>query len=95
MTGFRDLSGNGIGVEVLPPMVSVMPAGADTTVPGKMTSMRAKGAGNIILRPPGGLSDITLAVVDGEYVPVNPGTIIRSTGTTVTALVAMQGRSML
>lgn len=93
MATYRDLSGNGLGVVVEPKISSILPAGADVVVPAKTTVMRSKGAGNIVFRPAGGSADITLTVVDGEKTQIDPGSIIRNTGTTVTALHAMQERT--
>lgn len=60
--------------------------------------VRVTGAGNLVLRYPSDSADVTIAVKDGEYVPVAPsttlpptGTIIRKTGTTVTSMVAFSG----
>lgn len=86
MSTFRDLSGNGKGVVVEPPINAVDLSTTDYTVLGKSRRLRATGAGNIILRSPGGDSDVTIAVAANESLNVRPGTIIRRTGTTATGL---------
>lgn len=85
----RDLSGNGSGVTIEQSMNTVDFSTGDKTVAGKMNYLRANGAGNIIMRHPGSSADITVPAKDGEYVPVQPGTVVRQTGTTVTSLLAV------
>lgn len=88
MTRFRDLSGNGTGVEVEPKFTSVPFAAGDQTISGKMRYLRANGAGNVTIRPAGASADIVVPAKDGEYIPIDPGTIVRNAGTTVVSLLA-------
>ena len=83
---FRDLSGNGSGVVVEPQNALVNVASADATIAGKMSRLRATGAGNITMRPAGATADIVIPILAGETIPISPGTIIRTTGTTATGL---------
>lgn len=84
----RDRSGNGVGVEVEDPLTTVDFSTGDKTVAGKARYLRANGAGNVIVRTPGASVDKTIPAKDGEYIPVQAGTIVRQTGTTVTGLQA-------
>lgn len=84
----RDLSGNGAGVTIDPKFTTVLFSTGDKAIPSKMNYLRANGAGNIVIRTPGGDADITIPAKDGEYIPIDPGTIVRQTGTTVTSLFA-------
>ena len=86
---YRDLSGNGAGVTLESHMNTIDLSAADATVPGKSTYLRAGGAGDIVVRPAGGDADITLAAAAGEYIPIDPGSKIRKTGTTATNIVAV------
>ena len=86
MPTIKDLSGNGIGVFVEPPMNAVDVSTGDYTVLGKSRRLRVTGAGNVIMRSPGSISDITIAANAGESIPIVPGTIIRQTGTTATGM---------
>lgn len=90
MALFRDLSGNGTGVTIDPSMTTVDFSTGDKPIAARMNYLRAAGAGNIIMRHPGSEADITVPVKDGEYIPVQSGTIIRQTGTSVTSLLAVQ-----
>ena len=89
MGTFRDLSGNGAGVVIDPKMSSMNLAVTDAVVPAKTNYLRANGTGNITLRPAGGDADIIIPAKDGEYIPVDPGSIVRKTGTTVVNVLAM------
>ena len=86
---YRDLSNNGAGVVVEPKMNTIDFSTGDKTIPGKTSYLRANGAGNIVLRPAGGSADITIPAKDGEYIPIDPGSVVRQTGTTVTSLIAV------
>jgi hypothetical protein len=87
MSTFRDLSGNGKGAVIEPTINAVDLSATDYTVLGKSRRLRVQGAGNVIIRPPGGDADITLAAGALESIHLRPGTIIRRTGTTATGLV--------
>lgn len=89
MPNINDLSGNGKGVFIEPKINTIDLSTTDAVVPNKTTYLRANGAGNITVRPAGGSADITIAAKDGEYLPIDPGSIIRRAGTTVTSLVAI------
>lgn len=91
MTTYRDLSGNGKGIEVEPHINTINFAAGDVIIPGKTRYLRSNGAGNITLRPAGGGADIIIAAKDGEYIPVVPGTVVRQTGTSVTGLQGFGG----
>lgn len=80
MSIYRDLSGNGNGVQIDPSIISISTA-ADFTMPNNVSRVRAGGAGNLILRAPGSTADITVPVAAGETIPVPAGAIIRSTST--------------
>lgn len=58
-----------------------------TAVSGSPAYLRVDVAGNLSLIAPNG-STVTIAAAAGEYVPVGPGVIVRSTGTTATGIVA-------
>jgi hypothetical protein len=88
MTTIKDRSGNGQGVVVDQPLNTIAFSGGDVTVPNNANYLRAAGAGNVIVRVPGSTADITIPAKDGEYIPTQPGTIVRQTGTTVTSLLA-------
>lgn len=87
----RDLSGNGVGVTVEPKYNDIAFSTGDKVVSGKSRYLRVNGAGNITMRVPGASSDIVIAAKDGEYLPIEPGTIIRQTGTAVTSLASVAG----
>lgn len=60
----------------------------DTTpVAGSPVYLRVDVAGNLALIAPNG-STVTIAAAAGEYVPVGPGVIVKSAGTTATGIVA-------
>jgi hypothetical protein len=66
---------------------AVTPSGSDVTISSlNVRYLRCGSAANLVLRAPGSAADVTLAVTAGEYVPVGPGTTIRSTGTTTTPI---------
>lgn len=87
MSTIRDLSGNGRGVVVEPPINTVDLSTTDYTVLGKSRRLRATGAGNLVIRSPGGDSDVTIAMNAGETIHIRPGTVIRRATTTATGLV--------
>lgn len=89
---FRDLAGNGNGVNLVEGNTNLLPSGSDVTVPHGITRARGKGAGDVVFRPAGATADMTMTLTDGEYIDIAPGSIIRSTGTTVTALHGSRGR---
>jgi hypothetical protein len=60
---------------------AVTPSGTDVTVNTNVRYLRAGSAANLILRYPGSGGDVTINTSAGEYVPVSPGVIIRSTST--------------
>jgi uncharacterized protein (AIM24 family) len=91
MSTYRDLSGNGAGVVVESKINAIDLSTTDATVSGKTQYLRANGAGNVIIRSPGSSVDVTIPAKDGEYIPVEPGTIVRRTGTTTTSLLGMAG----
>lgn len=91
MGTIRDLSGNGSGVFVEQKINTIPFSTGDATVSGKTRYLRANGAGNITIRSPGASADVVIPAKDGEYLPVEPGTIVRQTGTTVTSLLGMAG----
>lgn len=61
---------------------AVTPSGSDVTVGSNARFLRCGSAANLVLRAAGSAADVTIAVTAGEYVPVGPGTVIRSTSTT-------------
>lgn len=91
MVKVRDLSGNGQGVDIDARLQQIDFSTGDKTVGNKIHYLRANGAGNIVMRPIGASSDVTFPAKDGEYIPVDPGTVVRQTGTTVTSLFATEG----
>jgi len=49
--------------------------------------LRVAGAGNVVLRATGSGADVTIPALEGEYIPVGNGVIVRETGTTATGLI--------
>lgn len=89
MPQFNDRSGNGSGVNLNQHGSgdAIVLGGSDFTVKNA-ARIRAGSAANLVLRYPNSSADITIATGAGEYIPVSPGTIIRST-TTVTPIHAI------